>query len=135
MSAFGLLEIQKAIYAKLIADTALTGMVSGVFDRVKENTAYPYVALAEMDAQDWSTQTTQGLQSTVTLEVFSRGGGRKECLTILERMHMVLHDASLTMTGHRLVQIRFVRGTTQLLADGLTTRGDIEFQLFTHHQE
>lgn len=133
MSAFGLLEIQKAIYAKLTADTTLMAMISGVYDRVKENTAYPYVALAEMDAQDWSSQTTAGLESNVFVEVFSRGGGRKECLTICERIHTVLHDASLTMTGHRLVQIRFVRGTTQLLADGLTTRGEIEFKLFTHH--
>lgn len=134
MSAFGLLEIQKAIYAKLNADTTLMAMVSGVYDRVKENTNYPYVALAEIDSKDWSSQSTAGLESTLTLEVFSRGGGRKECLGVLERLHVVLHDTSLMMTGHQLVQIRFVRGTTQLLSDGLTTRGEIEFRLFTHNQ-
>lgn len=131
MSGFGVLAVQQAIYHKLNNDSTLSALIMGVFDRVPEGTAFPYVTVGEADCRDWSSMTTHGLECEITLGIYSRGGGRKQPLEIMERIYTLLHEGSLSISGHALVQSRFERSEVELLGDGLTYRGRMRLRLYS----
>ena len=129
MSAFSLWELQKAIYQTLSGDGTLMALVSGVFDHVPENTAYPYVALGEGITEDRSTVTTGGSETVAQLRVASREGGRKQAAAIMERTHVLLHGSNLAVGGQSLVFIRFQSAEVRLLNDGITYMGLMRFRV------
>lgn len=131
MSGLSLKPVQQAVYNALTGDTTLMGLVSGVYDRVQQNTAYPYVTLGEAEQRVFDTATTQGSEIETTLHVWSREGGRKQALTILERLHTLLHNGSLTISGHALVTMRGQTAGVTLLDDGLTYHGRIGVRIVT----
>ena len=131
MTQFALLEIQQVIYDVLSGDATLGAMVTGVYDYVPQDTAYPYVVIGDMDGRDWSASGLDGLESRASIEAYSRYGGRKEALQIMESIHSLLHDGSLTMSGHALVSMRFESGQVIPLGDGHTYRGQIRFRLLS----
>jgi hypothetical protein len=131
MSGFGVLEIQKAVYSKLKNDSTLSAMIMGVYDRVPDGSSFPYVTIGEADCRDWSSVTANGIESELTLFVYSRGGGRKQALEIMERIYALLHEGSFSMTGHSLIQSRFERSDVRLLNDGHTYRGSMGLRLFS----
>lgn len=127
------LQLQKAVYTRLSGDSTLQGMLSGVFDFVPQEAEYPYATIGNVKAKDWSTISTAGIEAVLELEVFSRERGRKEALTILQRIRTLLHRANLSVTGHTLVDIAFVESEVEQQKDGLTFRGSITFK--AHVQE
>ena len=131
MSAYGLKEIQQGIYSTLNGDATLGSMVTGVYDRVKQKTDYPYVVIGDTSAQDWSTQTTKGLQSHVTIHVYSRQGGRKQALEIMSRLYELLHEGSPTVAGQMLVQSRHESSEVSLERDGQTYHAELVFRMLT----
>ncbi len=131
MSGFGVLAVQQAVYDKLNNDSTLSAMVMGVFDRVPEGAAFPYITIGDADSRDWSSMTTYGLECEITLGIYSRGGGRKQPLEIMERLYSLLHEGSLSISGHSLVQSRFERSEVELLSDGLTYRGRMRLRLYS----
>ena len=131
MAAFSHFELQKSLYAALTADAALSAMITGVFDKVPEGTAYPYVTLGNMTIRQNSTKTTHSLAIQATLSVFSRAAGRKEAAAIMDRIHTLLHQASLSVTGHTLILLRFAESSITLEADGMTYRGTLRFNAIT----
>lgn len=120
MSNLSLLDVQKALYAKLAADNALMAMVSGVFDRVKDGTDYPYVVLSDAVAEDVSTQTQIVQRVVVALEVFSRGGGRKQALEIAARVNNLLHEGTMSISNQSVINMRVEQVRSEKLADGMT---------------
>lgn len=126
--AFNHFPLQKAIYQALTADAALMGLVTNVYDRPPQNSAFPYVTLGDATARDWSSKTTTGVEHTIALRVWGREGGRKEASLIMERIHTLLHQANLSVTGHTLVMIRFVSSDITLENDGWTYQGAMRFQ-------
>lgn len=131
MSAFSHWNVQKAIYETLSADSTLMASLSGVFDRVQEGAALPYAVLGEAQSRDWSTKTTNGLNLLFTLHIFSRKGGRKEAATLMDRAHALLHNASLTPTGHTMVMSRFDSADILLEPDGNTFHGMLRLRVLT----
>lgn len=131
MSAFGLLELQKAILAKLTGDTALMALAEGVYDRVPVHASFPYIAIGDASADDWSGVEVNGVETRADIQVYSRQGGRKEALTLMKRVYELLHDGSLTVTGHVLVQIRMERADIRQLTDGATYRGMLRFRILS----
>src|SRR5690606_31896521 len=99
--------VQKAVVAALTGDTALMALVSGAYDYISQDAVFPYVSLGEGACRDRSTKTTTGTEVTFVLHVYSREGGHKETLLIMERLHAVLHEAALTLSGHALLSMRF----------------------------
>lgn len=131
MSAFSQLELQKAVFAELIGDTMLMNLVSGVYDHVSSDAAFPYVTLGEGTSRDRSTKTTTGAEIFFTLHAYSREGGHKESLIIMERLHALLHQANLSLSGHTLVLMRFDGSSIARMNDGLTHHGVMRFRAVT----
>jgi len=122
------LALQKAIYTRLAGDAALAALVATrLYDNVPGDAGLPYLALGENETRDWPG----GTEHRLALHAFSRGGGRAEAKRIMGAVNAALHDASLTLEGHELVNLRFLDGTTRREADGMTWRGTIRFRAVT----
>lgn len=126
------LALQKAIYEKLASDAPLAALVAArIWDNAPGDTGFPYLTLGEAQVDDWSAGETAGAEHRLTLNAFTRGGGRAEAKTILGAVGAALHDAELTLDGHRLVNLRFTGAETRREADGATWRGTIRFRAVT----
>ena len=128
MSNFSHYTLQQAIYQYLNADSILLGMAVAVYDRPVQGSAFPYITIGEAAITDWSTKTTTGTEQILSLHIWSRNGGRKECATIMERVYALLHQSSLSVTGQTLVQIRFFSSEISLSDDGCTYQGMMRFR-------
>lgn len=131
MSGFSQFELQKAIYQTLAADTHLMTTIAGVYDRVPEGSMFPYITIGEASCRDWSSKTSTGVQIVVTLHVFSRTGGHKQTVEIMERIHTLLHEGSMSLDGHVLVMMRFEFSNVLTQNDGMTYQGVIRLRALT----
>jgi len=105
-------ELQKALYGALIADVTLAGLLGGasIYDRAPPDASFPYVTFADASAEDWSTQTSAGKLHIVIIDVWSRATGRAEPLQIAEAIEAALAGASLSLSGHNLVNLHLSTG-------------------------
>ena len=128
MADFSHFALQKAIYETLTADSTLMALVEGIYDRVPQDCAFPYISIGEAKIADWSTKTTTGTEQLISLYVCSREGGRKQAATIMERIHTLLHNASPAVDGQALISLRFVGSSIELESDGWTYRGMVQLR-------
>ncbi len=128
MSIFGHFSLQKAFYERLTGDISLMTLVSGVYDKVPESAAFPYIFIGDIATLDWSSKTTSGMECSASVMVFSREGGRQEATQIMEQVYLLLHDVDLTLEDHELVMIRFVSSAITQEQDGWTYRGTMRFK-------
>lgn len=131
MTSFASWELQQAVFAALSADAALAARITGVFDQVPSGTAFPYVAIGDSKADDWSSLTFTGQEHRFTIEVWSRDAGRMDVKEIMALVHDVLNDAALVLTNHQLVDLRLVGAEDTLEPDGITYRGTLKFRAVT----
>lgn len=100
-------ELQKAIFAALGANAALTALVGArIFDHAPPHVSFPYITFGRTSIYDWSTGTESGTEQLFTLHVWSKGKGKKEALEIMELARQALHDAPLDLDGHILINLR-----------------------------
>ena len=123
--------LQKAVFEALTANANLMGAISGVYDHVPADTAFPYVTIGETTVTDWSSKTFDGEVHSFTLHVWSRARGRKEVKEILALTYDMLSGAALSVEGQQLVDLRFDFAQTLLDADGLTFHGIQRFRAVT----
>ncbi|NBX02711.1 MAG: DUF3168 domain-containing protein [Alphaproteobacteria bacterium] len=128
MSNFSVITLQKSIYEALTNDIALIALIRGVYDHTPQNSAFPYIAFGEVTSREWSNVEDAGMEQQVTLNIWSREGGRKEAISIMERVYTVLHQVSLTIEGQSLVSLRFVTSKVMLGNDGFTYQGNMQFR-------
>ncbi len=126
-------ELQKSIFAALTASPAVTGLLGGarVFDDVPPGAEYPYLTIGESAARDWSTGTDAGDEHILTLHVWSRAAGRKEAHEIMGAVRGVLHDAALSVSGHRLINMRHEFSDARREPDGETYHGVVRYRAVT----
>lgn len=128
MAHFSHYPLQQAVFQTLAEDATLTGLVTGVFDRTPQGTAFPYVTIGDADGSDWSSKTTTGMQHDMAIHAWSREGGRKQAASIMERLHTLLHQANLSVSGQTLVMMRFTGSSILLENDGWTYHGTMRFR-------
>ena len=105
------LAVQKGVRAALVADTAITSIVSQrVYDEPPQDAAFPYLRFVEIQPSAFDTDTTEGAEVSISLEAHSRSAsGRVEAVRIVEAVKEALHrqEASITLEGHNLVEMIF----------------------------
>jgi len=115
--------LQKALYAVLAGDAALTGLVGeeGIFDRRMTGKPMPYLVIADIVTNDFGPDAEEHV---VGIEAWSDGDGRKEVQTIVAHVKRLLHDAALDLSGavlvnlqHRSVRIRREPKTKAFVAE------------------
>ena len=126
------LALQKAIFECLTSDAGVSDLVAArIYDAVPGDTGFPYLTLGEAQVEDWSAGETEGSEHWLSMNVFSRAGGRAEAKAIMGAVHAALHDAALMLEGFMLVNMRFQSAETRRESDGTTWRGTIRFRAVT----
>ena len=121
--------LQTAVFSKLSTDSNLTSVLKAkVFDDIPENTDYPYVQLGEDAAIDYSTKDQTGSEVSVNVDVWSRYRGSLEAKNIMDRVHTLLHDSSLSVTGSNFINMRFEFSDIIRDPDGITRHGVMRFR-------
>lgn len=126
-------DLQKSVFNYLVNDTTLTGMLGGqaVYDDVPQRASYPYITFGQTSMRDWSTGTEDGKEHLVTLHVWSKGGGKKETSEIIDVLCEKLHDNSLQLTDHHLVNLRCEFSEARRTVDGEKIHGIVRYRAVT----
>lgn len=120
-------SLQQSLYQTLSGDSSLNTMISGVFDHVPQESAYPFVTIGECAVRDFSNALKQGTENRISLHIYSRAPGRKEASQIMERIVILLQNATLSVFGQQLISCRFTASAIALLDDGVTCKGTLQF--------
>ena len=127
--SIGQFALQTTIYSTLSGDNTLTNTLgAGVFDEVLENATYPFVSLGEETAIDYSTKDLNGGEYTINIHVWSQYKGSKQTKEIMDRIHDLLHDSSLSVSGFNLANLRFEFSDILRDPDGITRHGVMRFR-------
>lgn len=121
---------QQAIY------TALSGNISAtVYDDVpvlpsgQPAANFPYVVIGDDTSIAWDTDDQTGAEMTVTLHIWSRAGGYKQAKAIAGEIYAILHRASLSVTGHHLVDCLQEFSEFMRDPDGETRHGVLRYRI------
>jgi len=124
----GQFQLQTAIYTALNVSAITTTLGCGVYDEVIEGNTYPFISLGEETTIDYSTMTAVGSETTINIHVWSQYKGSKETKEILDKIHDLLHDINLTVTGFNLINLRFEYSDIMRDTDGVTRHGVMRFR-------
>ena len=126
-------ELQKAIFASLSGNSALTSLLGGqrIYDDVPRGTDPPYITFGQSTVRDWSTGTETGNEHLFTIHVWTRATGERLSHQIMSVLRDGLHDAVLAVTDHRLINLRHEFSDTVRDPDGETIHGVVRFRAVT----
>jgi|TARA_R100000455_G_C6273261_1_gene130649 hypothetical protein len=124
-------ELQKAVFSALnggsITD-ASGSAITGVFDDVPTDTAYPYIRIGEETLADNSSKDKDIFEHTLTIHIWSQYRGNRDIKDIMKQVHDLLHDSSLSVSGASMVNMRQEFHTTLIEGDGITRHGVMRFR-------
>ena len=125
----GNFALQSAIYTALNNDSTLTNTHgAGGYDDVPEGASFPYVTMGEDASNDYGTKDLDGSTVSLNIHVWSQYRGSKEVKTIMDRIHTLLHDSSLSVSGCNLVNTRLEFMDILRDPDGITRHGVMRFR-------
>lgn len=104
-------------------------MISGVYDHVPQDTAYPFVVIGQDEIRDLSNLEKEGTEHRLSFRIYSREAGRKEASSIMERIVALMHTDALTITGQTILASRFTSSNIALEKDGATYTGTLNFRV------
>lgn len=119
--------VQQTVFNKLFNDLSYP-----VYDDVPQSnnsSNFPYVTIGEdiLTAIDTDTELMQRV--SITIHVWSREPGRKECKEIQGEIYTSLNRANLTAAGYNFITITGEDSTSFYDADGFTRHGVQTFNL------
>ena len=127
------IELQKAVYATLVADEALTAALGTgrIHDHAPANVAFPYLTFGRTAVHDWSTDTERGNEHLFTIHVWSKEKGKSQTLEILDLVHSALHDRPLALSSYTLVNMRDEYQEARYNEDHAVYHGILRFRAVT----
>jgi hypothetical protein len=126
--------LQQAVFATLSLSDDIKELVGDpprLFDAVPRSSAFPYIVVGEDGESNWDTATETGSEHSLAIHVWSRAGGRKEIKLAAEAVRECLDGASLALTGHTLVDLRYLSAQFSRDSDGETFRTTVRFRAVT----
>ena len=73
-------------------------------------------------------KTLHGNEITINIHVWSQYKGSKETKQIMDKIHDLLHNSNLNVTGHNLINLRFEFSDIMRDPDGITRHGVMRFR-------
>ena len=127
--SLGQFALQSAIYTRLNTDNNLTSTLGAtIVDETLLGDTYPFVSIGEETTVDYSTKDVDGGETTINIHIWSQYKGSKETKNIMDRIHTLLHDVSLSVTGFNLINLRFEFSDIMIDPDGVTRHGVMRFR-------
>lgn len=122
--------LQEAIYSTLNGDATLTGLITGIFDSVPDDSTLPVVIVGPQTTNDNGSKTLDGRDYIFNVDVYSDYRGMKEIKNIQKEIYRLLHESSLSVSGASFVDCRCEFTTDILEDDGITRHGVMRFRAF-----
>lgn len=121
--------LHQAVYTRLAGFTALTSQLSalGVLSRVPQPedagaaSDFPYVTFDIAPGDAWDTQTQDGMQADIQVDVWSRSQSDLQRKAIIDSVWNCLHRFDLAIPGANTVNCLFESGGEVDDSDGVTT--------------
>ena len=126
--SIGQFQLQTRIYSALNVSAITTALNCGVYDEVVESASYPFISLGEETAIDYSTKNQNGGEYTINIHIWSQYKGAKQTKEIMDKVHDLLHDIDLTVSGFNLINLRFEFSDIMRDPDGVTRHGVMRFR-------
>ena len=114
MSNLALMEVQRGLYAQLIADSMLTDMVSGVYDVAPQDKPLPYVVIGDGKTSVTAADSLDLSECRLMLHIWTEAPGRKTALSIMNRLYAILHLGVLALDGFDPVTLRVEQAATAI---------------------
>lgn len=132
-------ELQSAMVAAIRADETLRALISNpvrIYDHVPENAPMPYIAHDEPGTSEWDVTPTEtdegyGHEHTVMFHAWSAYEGKKEIGAILYALERLFRDWTVSLTAHRVINIRYQFSDRLRDPDGQAYHGVIQFRVVT----
>ena len=127
--SIGGFALQTAIYTALNTDSNLTSTLgASIYDDVPEGSTFPYIQMGQDTLNEYGTKDQNGVDTSLTLHIWSQYKGSLQTKNIMDRVHTLLHDSSLSVTGYNLINVRFEFGDILRDPDGVTRHGIMRFR-------
>ncbi len=125
--------LQTGLYEALITHPGLLSLLGAarVYDHVPQPVIFPFVTIGAPTVRDWSTGTESGLEHLVTINVWSRYGGKQELYEIADAIRDALDDRAIPVSGQHLINLRHQFSDLSRDADGETHRAVLRFRAVT----
>jgi hypothetical protein len=124
--------LQRAVFAALTADATLQSLIdTRLYDAVPLNPTFPYVVLGDGKETNADTATEEGSEHQFVVTVWSQGGGHQESKSIANAVRFRLNNATLSLDGHALVDLRFQDCEYARESDGQTYSATLSFRAVT----
>jgi hypothetical protein len=104
------LALQTAMRDALLANAPLKALLGGahIYDEVPRGEPSLHVRFDSIETRDWSTATDKAHEHFVVIEVTTNERSRALAQAICSAIEVVLDQTTLTLTGHRLINLRVV---------------------------
>jgi hypothetical protein len=126
--------LQSAVFAALSADETmqvLLGVPPRLYDAVPPNPVFPYAVLGDGRETNAGTATEEGSEHVFAVIAWSQSGGHAESKSLADAVRFRLNNATLSLDGHALVDLRFVDCTYARQTDGQTYSATLRFRAVT----
>lgn len=121
--------LQQAIYSRLDGYSALSALVTAVYDHVHQDAAFPYVVIGEFTAIPFDTHGETGSETTVTIHTWSEYRGKKETHEIQREVYKALHRHALAVSAVETVACEWEFSESFMDDDGLRRHGVQRFRI------
>jgi hypothetical protein len=127
------IALKTALRDALLADAPLAVLLGGprIHDEVPRGQPAPFILFGDTVTRDASTNSGRAHETVLTLFALSNQGGQREAQAMAARIEAVLHDAALTLSGHRLVSLALLTSEARRERGNETTRATLKFRAYT----
>lgn len=126
--SIGQFAFQTALYNALNVSAITSDLSCAVTNQPLQDQSYPFITIGEETSVDYSTKDQVGGEYTVNLDVWSQYKGSKEVKQIMDKIHDLLHDSSISVSGFNLINLRFEFADIMRDPDGVTRHGVMRFR-------
>jgi hypothetical protein len=124
--------LQSAVFAALSSDMTMQSLIdTRLYDAVPLNPTFPYVVLGDGKETNADTATEEGSEHQFVVTAWSQSGGHKETKSIADAIRFRLNNATLSLDGHALVDLRFQDCEYTRQTDGQTYSATLSFRAVT----
>lgn len=117
----------------LLSHAPLRLLLSGVhiYEELPRGAVPSFVVFDGLETRDWSTADQKAHEHFLTLAVRTNSRSRKLAQSVLDEIEAVLDGAALTVSGHRLVNLRLTFWSVTRERNGQTFGASLRFRAAT----